>query len=277
MEEERRKRIGDRPAGRTIRPRQEVERFNPLVEANGRGECKDEKRISSSRGQGSNNASSPLLPLRFIVGEGKWLGKGGPRVLERFFPFFFFSLRLPTISIPPIFDSLRPSFGIFDRQSTRSTTSIFKVFEIFEQLLFNSPLPNFYRLNFRNIQFFDSISKIQIFEQIPLRINLSPHYRIFYFYRTRRVDKNTRQINRIVEEDYDPLRNLQQISISKKKKERKISQFIEKRHIFYTTHETGSNYGYVSESLHGEMIGQNRADISKRTPVEGNGTPPERE
>lgn len=187
MEEERRKRIGDRPAGRTIRPRQEVERFNPLVEANGRGECKDEKRISSSRGQGSNNASSPLLPLRFIVGEGKWLGKGGPRVLERFFPFFFFSLRLPTISIPPIFDSLRPSFGIFDRLVTsiiycsRRNYTIFKVFEIFEQLLFNSPLPNFYRLNFRNIQFFDSISKIQIFEQTPLGINLSPPLPNFLF------------------------------------------------------------------------------------------------
>lgn len=72
---------------------EEVEWFNPLVEANGRGECKNEKRISSSRGQGSNNASSPLLPLRFIVGGGKWLGKGGPRVFDQegtFFSLLFF-------------------------------------------------------------------------------------------------------------------------------------------------------------------------------------------
>lgn len=231
MEEERRKRIGDRPAGRTIRPRQEIERFNPLVEANGRGECKDEKRISSSRGQGSNNASSPLLPLRFIVGEGKWLGKGGPRVLERFFPFFFFSLRLPTISIPRfLIPFVRLSEFSIDQLLTsiiycsRRNYTIFKVFEIFEQLLFNSPLPNFYRLNF---------AKIQIFEQTPLGINLSPHYRIFYFYRTRRVDKNTRQINRIVEEDYDPLRNLQQISISKKKRKKNIAIYRKKTHILY--------------------------------------------
>lgn len=239
MEEERRKRIGDRPAGRTIRPRQEVERFNPLVETNGRGECKDEKRISSSRGQGSNNASSPLLPLRFIVGEGKWLGKGGPRVLERFFPFFFFSLRLPTISIPPIFDSLRPSFGIFDRLVTsiiycsRRNYTIFKVFEIFEQLLFNSPLPNFYRLNFRNIQFFDS-RKFKFSNRPPLESTSPPHYRIFYFYRTRRVDKKypTNQSNR-GRGLRSPSKSVANIDIRKKKKKKNIAIYRKKTHILY--------------------------------------------